>query len=246
MRFRTLVAGSAMAVLLPSVASVAHADSSASEFSRFGTLLRHGAQLEAAGRGVSAWSLIGTGAGMGVVGGFMLVSDDDATREAGVWMGGSGIAVAALGLIPLFTRGQIEDLHSLWEQDSNVSPEQRGDMLARYEASLRDMANDAATIRVVSSVVTAVASAAMLGIGIGDMVVQDEVTSGGASLAITGGFGLALGLYGAVAGQSSTESLWEAWDKGRPAPDEHVGSVTFSPGIGIRPDGFVLGLGGSF
>jgi hypothetical protein len=181
---------------------------------------------------------------MGVVGGFMLASDDTETRDGGIWMGATGIGIAALGLIPLFTTGNLEDLHALWLADREAPTEQRAEVLARYEATLRELADDAATIRVTTSIVTAVASAAILGLGIYDMATNDEITGGAASLAVTGGFGLAVGLYGAIGAKSQVESLWEAWDAGRPASGS--GGLSLAPGLGLRPDGFVLGLGGAF
>jgi hypothetical protein len=209
------------------------------EARRFETLLEVGARGERAGRMSGAWSLIGTGAGAVVVAPFMLNSDDDGVREAGWWTLGLGGLTAGLGGIMLAGTGSLEDLAAAWRSD----PAPVEERLARFERELADMAESAGETRVIAGVVTTVLSAGLLGWGLFEAARDDTWDGGEVSLAITGGFGVGVGLYAALAGETPAESMHDAWTRGK-APAS--AGLSLSPSIGLGRNGGFLGLAGGF
>jgi hypothetical protein len=211
----------------------------AAEASRFETLLDVGARGERAGRLSGGWSLVGTGAGAVVVAPFMLASDDEAVQEAGWWTLGLGGLTAGLGGIMLAGTGSLEDLAAAWHADETPVAER----LARFERELADMAETSGQTRVIAGVVTTVVSAGLLGWGLFEAARDDAWDSREVSLAITGGFGVGIGLYAALAGETPAESMYDAWTRGR-APA--AAGLSLSPSLGLSRDGGFLGLAGGF
>lgn len=235
---RAAVAASVAITPLTARADAPSPDASA-EAQRFETLLDVGARGERSGRLSGAWSLVGTGAGAVVVAPFMLTSDDDAVREAGWWTLGLGGLTAGLGGIMLAGTGSLEDLAAAWRAD----PAPVEERLARFERELAEMAESSGETRVIAGVVTTVVSAGLLGWGLFEAARDDTWDGGEVSLAITGGFGVGVGLYAALAGETPAESMYDAWTRGR-APA--AAGLSLSPSVGLGRDGGFVGLSGGF
>jgi|GEM_PF-3291511 len=210
-----------------------------SEARRFESVLEIGARSEASARRAGGWSLIGLGVGAMAVAPLMIGSDDQDVTDAGWWTLGLGGLSAGFGISMLAITGSLEDLREEWRND----PAPAGERLARFEATLAEMADSARDARVVTGVVTTVLSAGLLGWGFYEAGRDDSWDGGELSLVITGGFGLAAGLYSAIAGETQLESLQAAWSEGRPGS---ASTVSLSPTFGLGPNGGFLGLAGGF